>query len=111
MMRLARLLIVALLPLALAGCLNSSKKLNAVSVGMTKAEVIQALGQPDSVSATGGTEYMVYRLGQGVEVQYDRFVPTRGNYYVRLLNGRVDSYGQVGDFDSTKIPESKQTID
>jgi hypothetical protein len=35
----------------------------------------------------------------------------RNLYYVRLKAGVVDAYGRVGDFDSTKIPETKQTID
>ena len=35
-------------------------------------------------------------------------------YYVRLINGKVESYGRTGDFDSTKTPtvrlESDQTV-
>ena len=29
----------------------------------------------------------------------------KGTYFVRLKNGVVESYGKVGDFDSTKTPE------
>jgi hypothetical protein len=35
-------------------------------------------------------------------------------YYVRLVNGKVESFGRTGDFDSTKTPtvrlESDQTV-
>lgn len=88
----------------LTGCATASK-MNRVSVGMTKQEVIRAVGNPNSTSAHGGTEYMAYKFWAS---DSDYFSNNETNYYVRLINGKVDSYGRQGDFDSTKDPS--QTI-
>lgn len=95
-------LIVLILGLALTGCATSGK-INAVSIGMTKGEVIKVMGKPVSVSAKGGTEYLNYKLS---ETDDDAFRGWTSSYYVRIINGQVDSYGRTGDFDSTQ----KQTI-
>ena len=83
---------------------------------MTKSEVIGIMGQPQSVSAKDGMEYLLYTLGEGLKLGNDPFgrtkiIPERNLYYIRFRAGIVDSFGRVGDFDSTKIPETKQTID
>lgn len=83
---------------------------------MNKVEVIQIMGQPQSVSAKDGLEYLLYTLGEGLTVGSDSYGSTkidqaRNLYYVRFKEGVVDSYGRVGDFDSTKVPETKHTID
>lgn len=111
----------------LAGCVTSGTqtKMNNVSVGMTKGEVIEVMGQPDSVSATEGVEYLIYQLKDGTDggtaaacaglgvltLGIGYMAPEcRGgresDFYVRFTGGRVDSYGKVGDFDSTKTPEA-----
>jgi hypothetical protein len=83
---------------------------------MTKAEVLRVMGQPQSVSAKDGLEYLLYTLGEGMKVTNDasgrtNFDQVKNLYFVRLKGGAVESFGRVGDFDSTKIPETKQTID
>lgn len=100
---------VVILALLIAACAGTPK-INKLSVGMTKAEVIAAMErEPDSTSAQGGVEYLTYNLWRDF---WDR---RPGDYsdrfFVRLINGKVESYGRIGDFDSTKIPEIKQTID
>lgn len=76
----------------LAGC-ATSRKMNRLSVGMTKSEVLDAMGRPSSTSAPGkGVEFLRYRAFNHV------------GYFVRLVDGRVDSYGEMGDFDSIKDP-------
>lgn len=72
----------------LAGC-SSSQTINDISVGMTKQEVIRALGAPVSSSATGMQETLRYRLYGGVTAN-----PWYQEYYVNLLGGRVVAYGQ-----------------
>jgi len=59
------------------------------------------MGDPDSVSAASGVEYL----------RYDLYPPppyytaaSKTPYFVRLIGGRVDSYGKLGDFNSTKDP-------
>ena len=44
-------------------------------------------------------------FGQGMIEQ------PRTDYFVRFKNGLVESYGKMGDFDSTKVPETKTTVD
>lgn len=90
--------------LTLSAC-ATSQKINSISVGMTKAQVIQLMGSPASVSAKGGVEYLNYALYETHEAaMYGWSSP----YFVRLIDGKVDSFGRRGDFDSTKTPE--QTV-
>jgi hypothetical protein len=92
------------------GC-ASANKISAVQIGMTKSEVIKVMGAPHSVSAQGGSEYLNYALS---ETDDDAFMGWTKPYYVRLINGKVESYGRTGDFDSTKPQtiriEGDQTI-
>ena len=83
--------------------------MNSVNIGMTKQEVISALGSPTSTSAKEGVEYLNYLLYEtiGDTTGFGKTKP----HFVRIINGRVDSYGILGDFDSTKTPETKSTID
>ena len=94
----------------LAGCATAGK-ISTVQFGMTKDDVIKVMGKPTSVSAQGGSEYLNYALS---ETDHDAFHGWTHPYYVRLINGKVESYGRTGDFDSTKTPtvrlESDQTI-
>ena len=96
---------------ALAACTTNSgfskPKLSRISVGMTKPQVIAAMGEPDDVATQGNLEYLEYG--------YDRFMdgiqaPVAW-YYVRLINGRVESYGKKGDFDTTALPQTRQQIE
>lgn len=94
----------------LAGCATANK-ISGVQLGMTKNEVINVMGKPTSISAQGSSEYLNFALS---ETGDDAFYGWTKPYYVRLINGKVESYGRTGDFDSTKIPtvrlESDQTI-
>ena len=104
-----KILVSTVVMLLMSGCAGTPK-MNRLSVGMTKGEVISVMGrEPDSTSAQGGVEYMSYLLWRDF---WDR---RPGDYsdrfFVRLINGKVESYGKIGDFDSTKVPETKQTID
>lgn len=94
----------------LAGCATANK-ISGVQLGMTKDEVVKVMGKPTSVSAQGGSEYLNFALS---ETDDDAFRGWTKPYYVRLINGKVESYGRTGDFDSTKTPtvrlESDQTI-
>ena len=81
------LLIVTLL---LLGCANA-QRIKTLSVGMSKADVIKKLGNPDSVSARAGIEYMNYNLYATDDDAYkNRTTP----YYVRIVNGSLESYGK-----------------
>lgn len=71
----------------LVGC-STSQKMSDVQVGMTKQEVIKVVGTPVSASAQGGTELLRFTLSNGFTGN-----PWYQNYYVRLINGKVESYG------------------
>ena len=74
----------------LFSCAASSKKMNNVSLGMTKAQVIEAIGDPKSTSAKEEIVYLKYRLStDGLFT---------AEYYVRLEEDKVVAFGRVGDF-------------
>jgi len=68
----------------------SFKKMNQLKIDMTKQEVIEVLGTPNSTSATRNVEYLKYLINKGI---FDT-----AEYYVRLEDGKVESYGEKGDF-------------
>jgi hypothetical protein len=84
----------------LVGCASSAKKLNRLSIGMTKADAIQAIGNPRYTSASGGAEYLVYVLDAS---KIDPILPEE--YYVRIVSGKVDSYGRIRDLPGGRIPK------
>ncbi len=92
------------------GCATAGQ-IGGVRLGMTKQEVIAVMGPPASVSAQGRTEYLNYALS---ETDDHAFYGITKPYFVRLVDGRVESYGRTGDFDSTKTPavrlESDQNV-
>ncbi len=84
-----RLFILVLTTLLLLGC-ASARKMNSLSLGMTREEVIEVMGSPDSTSEIEDILYLKYRLSSGGIYKDD--------YYVRLKDGEVDAYGREGNF-------------
>ena len=70
------------------GCKTSSKKLNELHLGMTAAQVVKILGEPESMAETHEGKTLFYSLTE----MHVGFVP----YSVKLVNGKVDSYGRDG---------------
>lgn len=91
----------AITTILLFGCATAGR-MNQVSLGMTKGQVVSVLGSPESTSATGDVEYLIYRLSR--KDPNGSVVPVREDYFVRLRAGKVDAYGQKGDFNSTNNP-------
>lgn len=89
-MKLCRIIAIFIAIVFVFGCATPSKKLNQINLGMTKKEVIEIVGEPNSTSATKNVEILKYRLATG------GFFTTE--YAVRLQDGKVDAYGEVGDF-------------
>ena len=80
----------------------TSKKLNRISVGMSKAQAISILGDPASVSSPGeNQEFLNYRFS---ETDDDAFKGITTPYYVLIEYGRVKQYGRHGDFGVTQDP-------
>ena len=84
--------------------------LSRVNVGMTKQQAIEAIGPPDKVAVHGGMEYLQY------EAYDDSGWDWKGRrnfrwFFVRLVDGHVDAFGDKGDFDSTKDPTVHVKVD
>ena len=90
--------ILMVITVFIVGC-ATAHKISLVQIGMAKEEVIKVMGRPASKSAKGNTEYLNYSLS---ETNDHAFYGITKPYFIRLINGRVDSYGRLGDFDSTQ---------
>ena len=97
------LIILPVFLVLLAGCVAVTQKMNGLAIGMTKGEVLQVLGSPNDTRATEEIEYLVYMLAI-------RLGGPQSEYFVQLKQGRVVSYGKVGDFGSTQDPEATINI-
>ncbi len=115
--------VVIFLSIFLVACVSTAKKLNAVSVGMTKAQVIDALGVPDETSGANNVEYLVYELRKapgaatqtacGVGGVYTLGLAylikgcrySDNDYFVHLQDGKVIAYGRIGDLNVTQKAE------
>lgn len=95
-----KLVVVFICAALLAGCATANK-INSINLGMTKEDVIKLMGKPASISAKEGTEYLNYSLS---ETDTQAYYGITKPYYVRIIDGKVDAYGRLGDFDSTKNP-------
>jgi hypothetical protein len=96
-------ILLSLIPMALLiGCSTTNSgfrkpDLSKVNIGMTKPEVIAALGKPDGTASQGATEYLEY----GWDSPWDGVIGVAEWYYVRLIDGGVESFGRKGDFESS----------
>src|SRR5260221_1887235 len=95
---------LALLMLTLAfGCVTS-KDLGKIQLGQTKAEVIAKLGPPHTVAAQRSEEFLTYwldRENMGGEAEY----------YIKLVDGKVESFGHKGGFGTTVFPKERIELD
>jgi len=84
-----------------SGCVATAARTNKLSLGMTKMDVIKAMGDPTSVKAKNNEEVLEYIL-------YPTWVPSiydkSQQFWVVLQDGKVVQYGQAGDF-SSAVPE------
>lgn len=124
--RLALVSIICVVAFAFAGCASTSSQLGKmkrgenlwpwewgretsadlakIKVGMTRDQVEGILGTPHLVSASGNTEFLGYNLE-------NEKVGGRSEYFVKLLNGRVEMFGRKGDFGTTVLPQQRQQIE
>lgn len=110
MIRWFHMVLVALVFTASMACSKPDVDMTRISLGMEKQDVIKKLGKPTHVSAQGNLEIFEYEaydkrpiLGAGYKKENFRYT------FVRFLSGKVESYGNKGDFDSAKpfVKESK----
>ena len=100
-MKMKILFVVSMIAMISLTACATAHKISQERIGMTKQEVIELMGQPVSTSAQGDVEYFNYSLS---ETGDDAFMGWTKPYYVRIINGKVESYGRTGDFNSTKTP-------
>ena len=86
------MLILFFLSSLVLGCAGSAKKINSLNVGMTKAEVIEVMGEPSYTSAANDVEVLSYKLTSNSLVS--------DTYFVRIKDGKVERFGQQGSFGS-----------
>jgi len=84
-----KIILSAMVTLLLLGCAASASKINGVKLGMGRGTVIEIMGEPSSTSESEGVLYLKYRLRDGLLCD---------DYYIRLIDGKVDAYGQFGEF-------------
>ena len=98
------LLITTIAAVLLLACASTkSHNFSTISIGMNKQPVIALKGEPFRVAAMDGLEYFIYR---GFDKEL--FKPNGFSIYeafIRFKDGKVDAYGRLDDFDSTRHKE------
>ena len=112
-----------LIALSLTACATATRT-NQLSLGMTKAQVIEAMGEPTSSHATNGVEFLTYKLTAGSSAGTNAGCAALGlitfgiayatnpactggtpiDYYAQIKDNKLIGYGKVGDFGTTKNP-------
>lgn len=111
-------LLVILTLIMASGCASTIQKTLQLSVGMSKSEVIQIMGNPESSKASDGAEFLIYKLQPGTSLGVGAVCGMAGlltigiayadprctggkeeEHFVKLESGKVVSYGRIGDFD------------
>ena len=96
-------ILITIAAVVLVGCATSkSLNLSSISIGMDKQKVIALNGEPFRVAAIDGLEYYIYR-----GFDFNRLWDGNGTFeaFIRFKEGKVDAYGRLDDFDSTKHKE------
>ena len=100
--------LLAIAFMLLSGC-ASNKTLNfsSISIGMTKEQVMTAMNEkPYRSAAIDNFEYHIYR-GFDLKLMFDGSAQGSGSYeaFIRFKDNKVEAYGRLDDFDSTKHKE------
>lgn len=94
---------IILYVILLAGCATNGSHLNKLSIGMTKAQAIGVMGDPDSTRSDGVAEYLTYSPQMSLG-EYS-------TYIVVIQNGKVTKYGRPEDFDISKVKTERIILD
>ena len=85
-----RILLLLLAAVLMLGCAASAQNMNRLELGMTQLEVVDTIGKPNSTSSIQGEVLLKYRFRtSGLWTS---------TFFVRLQDGKVNAFGQVGDF-------------
>ena len=89
--------------LLLGSASTKSLNISTVSIGMDKQEVVSLQGEPFRVAAMDGSEYFIYRGFDKELFKPNGFMVYEA--FIRFKDGKVDAYGRLDDFDSTRHKE------
>jgi len=82
----------------LTGCANTWNNSTKINGGMTKAELIAAIGEPAEAMSPGvGVEVLRYKFQKPRLIRIPPAVPLKKEFLVRLEQGRVTAYGTERD--------------
>jgi hypothetical protein len=93
--------------LVFMGCAKPDLDFSNIRIGMTKDQVVNIVGKPTRISVINNLEIFEYEA-------YDRvgaLIVNRRSQFIRFINGKVESFGNKGDFDSTKTPTNRIELD
>lgn len=98
---------ISLVTILALGCAKAKPTLQSIQPGMTEDAVIEQIGEPASVALHGQAK--IYRY-ESWDMDFYHHRTNIQEFYVRFVNGVVESFGRMGDFDSTKNPTSDINI-
>ena len=99
-------ILITLTAVLIAGCTsNNNLNFSSISIGMDKDQVIAMNGKPYRIAAIDGFEYYIYR-GFDLKLMFDG-TQGSGRYeaFIRFKDKKVEAYGRLDDFDSTRHKE------
>ena len=100
-----KLAITLITTIALTGCATSNKfNLSSISIGMDKQEILSLKGEPYRTAAIDDFEYLIYR-GFDLKIMFDGSGSGTYEAFVRFKDEKVDAYGRLDDFESTRHKE------
>src|ERR1044071_7488978 len=99
---------IAVVSVLLSGCVAKAGRTSGVNYGMSKQEVIAVMGAPVSVSTHGSSQYLNYSV---CDTDNQTLNGIMRPYVVRLIDGRVESYGTSGEVGSPQTPMGRQESD
>jgi len=74
----------------------SLNKINKIKAGMTREQVIEAIGKPENIHAGKDAEFLIYTMKERVTGRKEAgLVVENVKYFVRIVGGRVESFGRL----------------
>lgn len=98
------LIILTAVSLLVTGCATPPEEhLTKLSLGMSKEQVLDKMGAPDSVKAKGAQEVLVY-IHEGTFWTWGHGIRPTREFWVVMTDGKLTQYGQAGDFGTSATP-------
>jgi len=103
---------VVLVIFFLAGCGTiTAKKMNRLSIGMSKAEVLGVMGDPATTKADEKIEILEYKLMTDMQEWWTSSSDQRQNFWIVLEHGKVTKFGRAGDWGMAQPDTHKHIIE